>query len=86
MYILIGSKNCNCIISVFVHVDCYDLHENGVRVNSAHVLRPAPAVNSEDVEAFCDMSTGGWTVIQRRLNGSTDFYRPWTDYKHGFGG
>ena len=38
-------------------------------------------------DVFCDQTTagGGWTVFQKRLNGSVDFYLYWSDYKVGFG-
>ena len=35
---------------------------------------------------YCDTKTGsgGWTVIQRRINGFENFDRPWSDYENGF--
>ena len=36
---------------------------------------------------FCDQKAagGGWTVLQKRLDGSVNFYLCWADYKGGFG-
>ncbi|XP_035693525.1 angiopoietin-related protein 2-like [Branchiostoma floridae] len=39
------------------------------------------------MEVYCDMQTagGGWTVIQRRQDGSVPFNRTWEEYRQGFG-
>ena len=38
------------------------------------------------VDVYCESAADGvWTVIQKRFDGSVDFYRDWSDYKKGFG-
>ncbi|XP_068578210.1 angiopoietin-4 [Cebidichthys violaceus] len=65
--------------------DCADVYKAGHSVSGLFNIY---IVNrTEPVQVFCDMETsgGGWTVIQRRLNGSVDFQRSWREYKMGFG-
>ncbi|XP_035689774.1 angiopoietin-2-like [Branchiostoma floridae] len=64
--------------------DCADLYEEGSTTSGVYCIT---LQNSTRVGVYCDMDTdgGGWTVIQRRIDGTVPFNRPWADYKRGFG-
>ena len=70
------------IVEPRVPVDCRGLKELGYNEDGVYVIRGI--INRK---VFCDMTTdgGGWIVMQKRFDGSVDFYRNWNDYKIGFG-
>ncbi|XP_064781982.1 fibrinogen-like protein 1 [Oncorhynchus masou masou] len=64
--------------------DCAEIFKDGNSVSGLYMIRPDQAPSSFMV--FCDMSDGGgWTVVQRRKDGTESFDRAWVEYKHGFG-
>uniref|UniRef100_A0A8C7F4V9 Si:ch211-157b11.8 n=1 Tax=Oncorhynchus kisutch TaxID=8019 RepID=A0A8C7F4V9_ONCKI len=62
--------------------DCAEIYRLGIKENGIYTIQPDPRRPAE-----CDMDTagGGWTVFQRRRDGSVDFNRTWQEYREGFG-
>ncbi|XP_076848419.1 fibrinogen gamma chain [Brachyhypopomus gauderio] len=65
--------------------DCQDIANKGGKVSGLYYVQPARAPTSFLVYCEIDSVGRGWTVLQRRLDGSVDFSKKWIPYKEGFG-
>ncbi|KAK1795857.1 hypothetical protein P4O66_008964 [Electrophorus voltai] len=65
--------------------DCFSVRQAGHSNSGMYLLK---AEGSDKlIQAWCEhgLDNGGWTVFQRRKDGSVNFFRNWENYKKGFG-
>ncbi|XP_062849454.1 angiopoietin-related protein 1b [Trichomycterus rosablanca] len=65
--------------------DCLHATQAGHATSGIYLLKPDGS--ERPIQAWCehDLDNGGWTLIQRRKDGSVNFFRDWESYKKGFG-
>ncbi|XP_031721373.1 mucin-5AC-like [Anarrhichthys ocellatus] len=65
--------------------DCSDHLLRGGTKSGVYLV--TPDLRSRSFSVLCDMEldAGGWTLLQRRQDGSVSFNRTWAEYRSGFG-
>lgn len=65
--------------------DCKHAKDSGFPSSGIYLIKSKNA--NSHMQLWCENSLdpGGWAVIQRRIDGSANFFRNWETYKKGFG-
>ncbi|XP_010896325.1 microfibril-associated glycoprotein 4-like [Esox lucius] len=83
--VLLLSVTVNSKGLMFQPLDCADIYNGGSKTSGVYRIYTAGPNSPQYV--YCDMDTDGgkWTVFQRRMDGTINFFRGWEEYKNGFG-
>uniref|UniRef100_A0A7E4UT68 Fibrinogen C-terminal domain-containing protein n=1 Tax=Panagrellus redivivus TaxID=6233 RepID=A0A7E4UT68_PANRE len=88
-----GCEKHNCFVcakddaatpSPTKYADCGEILEAGIKDSGVYTV----TLGGDEFQVYCDMTTesGGWTVIQQRLNADLEFWNQnWQNYRNGFG-
>ncbi|XP_060593449.1 neurogenic locus notch homolog protein 3-like [Ruditapes philippinarum] len=89
----VTNYTCNCppgftgnLCETVPASDCYDIQKMSLgKTNGIYGIQLWKSKVYKEI--YCDFETagGGWSVVQRRFNGSVDFYRNHANYSVGFG-
>lgn len=65
--------------------DCQHAKDAGYSISGIYMIKPENSNGPTQLWCENSLDPGGWTVIQKRLDGSVNFFRNWESYKKGFG-
>ena len=62
--------------------NCYEIYKCFSEGNGVYNILD---LTFQALPVYCDMNKGGWTIVQRRYDGSVAFDRTFAEYQAGFG-